>query len=154
LVSNRATPDWLVRCSTQFDAIVAPRAYEFPGESVIRAFSRAGYSGCRVLVVNDDALVLETAAAVVRSFDFRFAPRKMGFVALKSFGKVYQTSRWSPDRVEHFESRQLATRTFYGVSVKIVSSLESCIEQFPTQPRSGVNWAHTIPEESPVFPRG
>jgi CheY-like chemotaxis protein len=43
---------------------------------------------CRVLVVEDDPLVLETTAAIVRSFGFSVRPAEDGFVALKILREV------------------------------------------------------------------
>src|SRR5690348_2059913 len=43
---------------------------------------------CRVLVVEDDPLVLETTAAMVRSFGFSVRTAEDGFVALKILREV------------------------------------------------------------------
>jgi CheY-like chemotaxis protein len=43
---------------------------------------------CRVLVVDDDPLVLQTAAAIVRSFGFSVRTAEDGFVALKVLREV------------------------------------------------------------------
>jgi hypothetical protein len=45
----------------------------------------------RVLVVEDDPLVLETTAAVVRSLGFRFALRRMDSLPCKFLGKFCRT---------------------------------------------------------------
>ena len=41
------------------------------------------YFKCRVLIVEDDPLVLETTAAIVRSFGFSVRTAEDGFVALQ-----------------------------------------------------------------------
>src|SRR5580658_11366401 len=43
---------------------------------------------CRVLIVDDDPLVLQTCAAIVRSFGFSARTAEDGFVALKILREV------------------------------------------------------------------
>src|ERR1700744_3900668 len=43
---------------------------------------------CRVLIVDDDPIVLQTCAAIVRSFGFSVRTAEDGFVALKILGQV------------------------------------------------------------------
>jgi hypothetical protein len=45
---------------------------------------------CRALVVEDDPIVLHTTAAIVRSFGFRFGPRRMGSLPSRFFAKFYR----------------------------------------------------------------